>query len=262
TENFFRDIMSSIKDNLTMIDRQLMLVYNHLNGMDASNSLNKKNQLQSLLSKIIHDIYIVKIRQELGFIIDFKKTTDLIVNYIFMKGGPEETENYSANFLRILNRLNEIGENEISFNNYINFEREIFFNDCFTRNIGNSILDVINKDFRWNLFFRIIFEIEEGNKAEDFEGFMIFIRYRFYENLAIILKGKEMTKEEKEEVLNEIMDQIALSFIQDVDVDFLCDCSIRPLNRKIDNQFRDICNYEEWKEKKEEILKLIMNHEY
>ena len=110
TEDFFRDIMSSIKDNLSMIDRQLMLVYNHLNGMDASNSLTKKVQLQALLSKIIHDIYIVKIRQEIGFVVDFKKSTDVIVNYIFMKGGPEESENYSVNFLRILNRLNDIGK--------------------------------------------------------------------------------------------------------------------------------------------------------
>ena len=42
TEDFFRDIMSSIKDNLSMIDRQLMLVYNHLKGMDSSNSMTKK----------------------------------------------------------------------------------------------------------------------------------------------------------------------------------------------------------------------------
>jgi len=73
TEDFFRDIMSSIKDNLSMIDRQLMLVYNHLRGMDSSNSLTNKAQLQALLSKIIHDIYIVKLKKELGFVIYFKK---------------------------------------------------------------------------------------------------------------------------------------------------------------------------------------------
>src|SRR5699024_3807825 len=68
TEDFFRDIMSSIKDNLSMIDRQLMLVFNHVNGMDASNSANKETQLKSQLSKIIHDIYTTKVRQELGFV--------------------------------------------------------------------------------------------------------------------------------------------------------------------------------------------------
>ncbi len=262
TEDFFRDIMSSIKDSLSMIDRQLMLVYNHLNGMDASNSLTKKVQLQALLSKIIHDIYIVKIRQEIGFVVDFKKSTDVIVNYIFMKGGPEETENYSANFLRILNRLNEIGNNDISFNRYINFEREIFFNDDFTRKIGNSILQVINKDFRWNLFFRIIFEIEEGNNAEDFEGFMIFIRYRFHENLMLILEGKNMEECEKEEIVSSVMENIANTFSKDIDVDFLCDCSIQSLNNKIGKKFAKIQSFGDWKDIKGEIEEIILNHEF
>ncbi len=262
TEDFFRDIMSSIKDNLSMIDRQLMLVYNHLNGMDASNSLTKKVQLQALLSKIIHDIYIVKIRQEIGFVVDFKKSTDVIVNYIFMKGGPEESENYSANFLRILNRLNEIGKNDISFNRYINFEREIFFNDDFTRKIGSSILEIINKDFRWNLFFRIIFEIEEGNNAEDFEGFMIFIRYRFHENLMLILENKDMAEGEKEEIVNCVMGTIATAFSRDVDIDFLNDCSIKSLNNNIEKLFTNIHLFNDWIEKKQEILDVILKHDF
>ncbi|WP_353096510.1 (p)ppGpp synthetase [Tissierella praeacuta] len=262
TEDFFRDIMSSIKDNLSMIDRQLMLVYNHLNGMDASNALNKKVQLQALLSKIIHDIYIVKIRQEIGFVVDFKKSTDVIVNYIFMKGGPEESENYSVNFLRILNRLNDIGKNDISFNRYINFEREIFFNDDFTRKIGNSILEIINKDFRWNLFFRIIFEIEEGNNAEDFEGFMIFIRYRFYENLMLILENKNMEENEKDEIINCVMEDIATAFSKEIDVDFLSDCSIKSLNHNIGKLFTDICSFEKWKENKEKISHTILAHDF
>lgn len=262
TEDFFRDIMSSIKDNLSMIDRQLMLVYNHLNGMDASNSLNKKVQLQALLSKIIHDIYIVKIRQEIGFVVDFKKSTDVIVNYIFMKGGPEESENYSVNFLRILNRLNEIGKNDISFNRYINFEREIFFNDDFTRKIGSRILEIINKDFRWNLFFRIIFEIEEGNNAEDFEGFMIFIRYRFYENLMLKLENKDMEEYEKDEIINYVMEDIATAFSKEIDIDFLSDCSIKSLNYNIGNLFDKIDSFMDWKENKEKISEAILNHDF
>ncbi|WP_313757335.1 (p)ppGpp synthetase [Tissierella sp.] len=262
TEDFFRDIMSSIKDNLSMIDRQLMLVYNHLNGMDASNSLNKKIQLQALLSKIIHDIYIVKIRQEIGFVVDFKKSTDVIVNYIFMKGGPEESENYSINFLRILNRLNDIGKNDISFNRYINFEREIFFNDDFTRKIGSRILEIINKDFRWNLFFRIIFEIEEGNNAEDFEGFMIFIRYRFYENLMLKLENKDIEEYEKDEIINYVMDDIATAFSKEVDIDFLSDCSIKTLNYNIGNLFDKIDSFMDWKENKEKISEAILTHDF
>ncbi|MBU5437345.1 (p)ppGpp synthetase [Tissierella sp. MSJ-40] len=262
TEGFFRDIMSSIKDNLAMIDRQLMLVYNHLNDMDASNSATKKSQLEALLSKIIHDIYIVKVRQEIGFVVDFKKSTDVIVNYISTKDGPEESENYSPNFLRILNRLNDISRNEISFNNYINFERNIYFEDNFCDKIGNSILKIINKDFRWNLLFRIIFEIEEGNNAEDFEGFIRFIKFRFYENIITVLENKELSKEDKDEITNSIMDAIANCFSKETDIDFINNCSINSLNNNIEKIFRSVNDYEDWRKQKEKILEEIMNYNF
>ncbi len=177
-----------------------------------------------------------------------------------MKGGLEESENYSSNFIRILNRLNEIGKSEISFNKYIDFERPVSFNDCFTRKVGNSILEIINKDFRWNLFFKIIFEIEGGSKADDFEGFIIFIRYKFFEAIKQILKDKAFNDNEKEEILDNIMDAIAISFSDHVDVDFLCECSLKNLNNSINDVFVDINSYEDWLENKEKVYNVIKDH--
>jgi len=261
TEDFFRDIMSSIKDNLSMIDRQLMLVFNHVNGMDASNSANKETQLKSQLSKIIHDIYTTKVRQELGFVIDLKKSTDVIVNYIFMRDRDKGLENYSDNFLRVLNRLTDIGDSEIYFNNHIDFEREIFFNDDFTRKIGNKILEIINKDFRWNLFFKIIFEIEEGTNAEDFEDFLIYLRYLFCEEIENNLKNKGMSQKEKEEIKNEILDAIGDNFSSDIDIDFINECNINKLNWEIRRFLNSIDNYNEWLDKKDYILRNLLKHE-
>lgn len=262
TEDFFRDIMSSIKDNLAMIDRQLMLVFNHLNDMDTSNAVTKKNQLQSLLSKIIHDTYIVKVRQEIGFVVDFKKTTDVIVNYIFMKGGPEESEHYSSNFIRILNRLNEIGKSEISFNKYIDFHREIIFTDNFTRKIGNEILNIINKDFRWNLFFRIIYEIEEGNDADDLEGFVSYMRFRFYENIKEALYNKDLEKSQLDQIYNQVLNSIAENFLKDTNIDYINDCNIKKLNSTISKLLYNINNFDQWLESKDVILNRILDHEF
>ncbi len=260
TEDFFRDIMSSIKDNLTMIDRQLMVVYNHLNSMDSSNSKAKKAQLQALLSKIIHDTYLVKVKQEIGFVVNFKKSTDVIVNYLFMQGGKEESENYSINFIRILNRLNEIGKNEINFNEYIEFERDIFFNDEFTRKIGNKILEVINKDFRWNLFFKIIFEIEEGNKAEIFEDFIIFLRYRFFEESKSCLEDKDFEEDIKYEIINTVIDNVICKFAKDINIDFINDCNINNLFYDIRKFFKGINNYDDWLESNDILEQIIMEH--
>lgn len=259
-EDFFIDIMSSIKDNLSMIDRQLMVVFDHLNGMDASNAVNKRVQLKGLLSKIIHDIYISKVKDEIGFVIDFKKQTDVIVNYIFMKEEAGESINYSENFLRVLNRLNQIGNSRLTFNKYIEFEREIFYSDCFTRQIGSEIMGVINRDFKWNLFFKIIFEIEEKNKAEDFEGFLIYLRYVFHKGIMDQIENKNILEENKEEIVHCILDCIANNFNREINIDFINECNINKLNKKIYVLFKDINSYEEWLENKDIIIEEISNY--
>ncbi|MGO1468707.1 MAG: GTP pyrophosphokinase [Tissierella sp.] len=262
TEDFFRDIMGSIKDSLAMIDRQLMVVFNHLNGMDASDATNKKMQIKALLSKIIHDIYVIKVRKEIGFVVDFKKSTDVIVNYLFMKGGAEESVNYSNNFLRILNRLNEIGNKEMTFNKYIDFEREIFYNDRFTRKMGSNILEIINKDFRWNLFFKIIFEIENGMKADDFEGFLIYIRYIFHKSIMEVLNEKDIEQDHKEEIVHCTLDAIANNFCKEISVDFINETQIHKLNVRVKELFKEIYSYENYLDNKMDIRDKIMEYEF
>lgn len=260
-EDFFVDIMSSIKDSLTMIDRQLMVVYNHLNEMDSSDVANKRVQLKSLLSKIIHDIYISKVKEDLGFVIDFKKQTDVIVNYIFMKDEPDQSVNYSENFLRVLNRLNQISNETLDFNKYIDFERKIFYSDEFTRKIGSKILNVINRDFKWNLFFKIIFEIEEKNKAEDFEGFVIYLRYIFHKSIMDGIEDKNFPQEHREEIVHCILDSIADNFNDEIDINYINECSILKLNKKISQLLKDIDSYDTWLENKESIVEKVLNHE-
>jgi len=259
TEDFFVDIMSSIKDSLGMIDRQLMLVYNHLSDMDASNTEAKRSQLKSLLSKIIHDIYIIKVKQEIGFVIDFKKSTDVIVDYIFMKSGDENSPSYSNNFIKIINRLNEIGRNEITFDNYIEFERELSFKDEFTSNLASTVLKVINKDFKWNLFFKILFEIEESNNAEDFEGFMYFLKARLAHGIIDSLNGKDINESQKNEIIDCIRGYIINAFSEDTDIDLINGCNINTMNLSIKKLLKEVNNYEDWLLSKPKLYNIIMN---
>ena len=128
--------------------------------------------------------------------------------------------------------------------------------------IGSNILGIINKDFRWNLFFRIIFDIEKGSNAKDFEKFVIFIRYRFYEKIMNILENKDMDEKEKEEIVESILENIALNFCDNLDVDFLCDCSVSGLNDKIGEAFLNIHSFDNWMEKKIDLIPIILNHEF
>ncbi len=55
-----------------------------------------------------------------------------------------------------LERVYQIEEDEIHFDNYIEFERDIEYEDEFAKPQEKLILEIINKDFKWNIIFKII----------------------------------------------------------------------------------------------------------
>ncbi len=73
TEDLFKEVMYSLRENLNMIDGQLMILYNHLRDMDESNEQKRREQLEALLSKIIYEIYSEKTKEEFGFVVDYRK---------------------------------------------------------------------------------------------------------------------------------------------------------------------------------------------
>ena len=249
TEDLFKDIMASLNENLSMIDKQLMILYNYLRDMDESNPDKRREQLEALLSKIIYEIYSEKTKEEFGFVVDYRRTCDVIVSYVLKKNGSSKIDDYDVVFIKVLERLYQIGENELYLDRYIEFEREINYEDEFCRRIGEAILEIINKDFKWNLFFKIIFEIETGNNAEDFEGFLIFLRNRFLGNLNNNQSlNTRFNQKEKEKVIQYIMDLVATTFIENREIEFINDDNIDCINEKINITLNKVTSYDMWKE--------------
>jgi len=249
TEDLFRDIMHALKENLIMVDKQLRILYNHLKEMDESNIDKRKEQLEAILSKIIYEIYSDKTKKEFGFVLDYRKSCDIIVSYVLRQNGYNDPMAYDNVYLKILSRLYKIKENDIYLERPIEFEREIQYEDEFCRKIGEAILEIINKDFKWNLFFKIIFQLESGNNAEEFEKFLIFLRDRFLDNLKLSEGlNSRFNEGEKEEITRYIMDLIADCFIKNREIEFINDDNIDNLNKKINIILRKVINYDMWKE--------------
>jgi len=249
TEGLFRDIMYTLKENLSMVDKQLMILYNHLKELDEANIDKRKEQLETILSKIIYDIYSDKTKKEFGFVLDYRKSCDIIVSYVLKQNGYTDPMAYDNVYLKMLSKLYKLKENELYLEEYIEFEREIRYDDEFCRKIGEAILEVINKDFKWNLFFKIIFQLESGSKAEEFEKFLMFLRDRFLDNLKLSEGlNSRFSDEEKKEITLYIMDLIADSFIKNREIEFINDDNIDCMNNKINVILRKVMNYEMWKE--------------
>lgn len=260
-DNFLKEIMSSIKKNLSMIDNQLLIIYNQFNSQNSTNPAMRKIQVEKLLSKIIYDVFSMKMKNNLGFIVDFRRACDTIMKYILRSNNAERLDEYSDTMVNTLSRLNDIAKNQVIFDENINFERDIVFKDKFSEIVGGEILKLINSEFQWNLFFRILFEIEPGNNAEDFETFVDFLKNRFYVNNSFQNINLAINSPESESIIESIMREIAYSFVEVDTIDFISEENIEGIHKVTDDIADLICknisSYEEWRREEGIYLKLF-----
>ncbi|MTK10988.1 MAG: (p)ppGpp synthetase, partial [Clostridiaceae bacterium] len=135
-DGFLKELMGSIKKNLTMIDNQLLMIYNQFNSINSIDPMMRKSKVEVFLSKIIYDIFSAKMQNNIGFGVDFKESCDTIMKYIFRTRNAENLDDYNKTMVKTMDRLNNIGKNDLNFNSEIEFEREIHFEDAFSNKIG------------------------------------------------------------------------------------------------------------------------------
>ncbi|OXX83163.1 GTP pyrophosphokinase, partial [Paraclostridium benzoelyticum] len=173
-DKFLSDVFASIKTNLTLIDNQLLSVYKNFSGNNKDKD-SKRKSMEKFLAKIAYDTFAEKMEADIGFIVDFKKPCETIINYSFNKekDGMDISEDTT---IKGLKRINEISKKDIDFNSRIRFGKLPEFEDEFCERLGNFIISKLNCEFIWNLFFRILFEVEPLNNKKDFENFILFIK--------------------------------------------------------------------------------------
>ncbi|KGF30527.1 (p)ppGpp synthetase [Peptoniphilus lacrimalis DNF00528] len=248
-EDFFRDIMHSIIDNLFMVDKQLMILYDHVTNSDASGKDPAEKQLKVLLSKIIHDVFINKIYGELGFVFNIKASTDIIVEFIFMKLKKNKDNSYGEDFISLINRINEISTLDMNLEEYINVDEKPKFYDSFTRNIGNLILASLNKDFEWNIFFKIITTIDKESDNQIFEDFIHFVRYQYTLLILNLFENFDLSEDDKRDIENFILNLVIEKFKNNTTLEFLMVKSINKINSILESlKFSEIEGKEDLKE--------------
>lgn len=248
-EDFFRDIMNSIIDNLFMVDKQLMILYDHVTNSDASGKDPAEKQLKVLLSKIIHDVFINKIYGELGFVFNIKASTDIIVEFIFMKLKKNKDNSYGEDFISLINRINEISTLDMNLEEYINVDEKPKFYDSFTRNIGNLILASLNKDFEWNIFFKIITTIDRESDNQIFEDFIHFVRYQYTLLILNLFENFDLSEDDKRDIENFILNLVIDKFKNNTTLEFLMVKSINKINFILESlKFSEIERKEDLKE--------------
>lgn len=260
-DRFYKDIMSSIKNSLTTIDQQLLLISNQFDRSSHNNINGRKDQLQKLLSKVMYDLFAVKMKSSVGILVDFRKSCDTIVKYVFRNVLTNDEETYHSTLIGAFNRLNAIEEQEVNFTAPIVFERACEYEDTFSEVVGTFIEEVVNTQFQWTLFFKILFQVEPDSNAGDLERFISFYRDRLYKGINHHILEEHLTKKEADKIIEAMMLRFAKVLIQmntvEVLYDNMIDKIIKVFNNVIDTIQRNVMTYSDWEEEKEIYLQLL-----
>lgn len=257
-DRFLKDMMLSIRNNLTMIDNQLLNIYKDFNNGSTEKSYGKQRELEKLLAKMAHDTFSTKMKESIGFVVDFKKPCETILNYSFNKNEEDKDDcNFGDLMVSGLSRINEISKKDIDFNQKIKFHEMPKFEDEFCNELGQNIINKLNDEFAWNLFFRILFEIEPYNNKKDFENFIKFIKGKI-----ISQESKEqinsLFKEEGQIIIEDIYMNICKIMIKVDTVETMYDYNLEKINFAVSEFINIICrdldSYNDYEENKDKVI--------
>lgn len=212
-DDFMKDILASIKANLTIMDRQLNIVYNQIQDMSKTGSSINETSLEKLINKAINDLFAMKMNESIGFTLNIKNTSSILGHYIFLKNIRYENGKNDgiSTLFRTFKKINNV---EIDFENEIKFEQNFESKDPFIHILGNYLLSIINKDYDWFVFFNMLFAIEPGNNLEDFTLFMNVIENYFVDDYWFKTSFVRLSMKDSEQVQHSCISMLAKSLVE------------------------------------------------
>lgn len=265
-DQFLKDIMNSIKDNLTMIDNQLLTVLKHVESKRSKSNASNRRQLQETVSKFIYDMFSQKMKNSIGMNINFKDSCETIVEYVFFKNTLSNDSDYTEILINALNRLNLISDDEFNFNSYLLFERDVIYDDPFKKIIGQYFEEVINNEFSWNLFFRILFSLEPLDNVGDFEEFLHYLKVSYTESKYINKQKDTLISRFSNDFLiidEAVKTQVAKTLVFIDKIDIVYNYAIEEINDAVEYIYKyiydNISTLEQWSANSKAILLHLHN---
>ena len=254
------DSMVSIKENLNLIDRQLHQLYRRYKRDDNSHMRHRIRSIDSVLSKMIHDTIANKMTSSLGFVTDFKKSCDSILQYILIMNNAGDISDYGRVMLDIFYITNNLSGEEIRFDRHIKVERDLLaMNDVFYTTVLNTILRLINVDFQWHLFFLIVFKMDGGKIEDDLNNFVRYYKGRYKANTSFDLLQGKVGAEEARQIKEDMVEEIAYIFKRKASIELLWKTGMASLNSALSRTIEEIVLAEDldWEKDKRKYIRMM-----
>lgn len=260
-DKFYKDIMKSIKNSLTTIDQQLLLISNQFDqGQQVSEDTQEK-QMEKIIAKLVYDIFAMRMKETLGVLVDFKKSCEAIVRYVFRDGLRKGILESKEVLLLGFEKVKNIDQSSIDFTQRLEFDRNPIYKNDYTQLIGEHILARINEEFQWNLFFRILFAIEPENNRGDFENFIHYYTSKIFSKVVSTKLSSNFTEEETSKIISSLLHRFSKCFVRINSVELLydnmLDQALKHMNYIVDAIYKNILTFEQWEKEKHIYLELL-----
>ena len=236
SDTFVTDLFTSIKESLNTLDSQLYLLYKRFRQDSTlrDKALVEKQRERSVeifIANMVYETFDRLILAQLGFSVDFKDSCDAIIRYFMEREHASEMEDYGRMMMHIFNRLDQ-AEEKLQLAEQITFKRKRNYPDKFTQQLGELIEQMINRNFRWHLYFAILFAMEDKPKEQALEDFVVFYKNAILENRMLLHLEKIDTKEEKK-IFADILGKIIEVLQQKKEIEYLCAGGMKKIHKAL-----------------------------
>ncbi|MBR0438354.1 MAG: hypothetical protein IJK00_04405 [Clostridia bacterium] len=226
-DSFVSDLFNSIKKSLNTLDNQLYLLYNRFHGETdyeqdrTAKDKKKEHEIETFITSLVFATFDDLIMKELEFSVDFKSSCDAIVRYIMNKEEFNEMSDYGRIIQHFFDALDNV-EDDWKLISQIKLDRECHFAPGFEEKIGNAIIENLNTNFRWHLFFSILFAMEKKSEKEQvIEEFVRACMSEMTGNRTVI-SFRSRGFRECDLILDEMMDAVADVICGSGKIEYFC----------------------------------------
>lgn len=228
-DDFMKELLASLKASLTIVDRQMNIIFDQMQDDSQNNPSVTQSGFESLITKGINDIFAMKMMDSVGFTMNIKNTSTILGHYIFLN-GMHRTYTDSDRISALFHTFRKLNSVEVNFTNEITMEEELKSRDCFIQSLGNYLLSVINVDYDWYVFFRMLFAIEPGNNINDFVLFLKVIKNYLVDDYWLNTSFVKLDLNEADILHEECMQMLADSLIEIGTIHILHDDKMKQVN--------------------------------
>ena len=254
------EMMHSIKNNLALLDKQLLTIYRNVEQRQTDEDYQRKT-LEDVMAKMCNDVFAKQLKEQIGMNVNIKKACQTIMKYTFSPTEMLEFTEMSESLIKALERISEIANENVEFNVPITFSREPIYSTTFAQIVGPYFRDVMNKEFHWNLFFKILFAIEPQDSVDDFEKFLGFLETAYQTSPTMTRLKKVLYSqldEHADEVLTAFNETVAHAIVIIDDVECVYEDKITKVASIMTDSLREvtatITTYDQWTIEKEGVL--------